>query len=100
MFAADVDGDGYAYGVNWLVNANACYTLNMADSYGDGWSGNAIRHMKIEHWLVQTSMVLLWSSIEDHCIAATTTAVEFVFVDGTWNTECGFSIDDANELRY
>ena len=32
------------------------------------------------------------SNIEDHCIASTTTAVEFVFVDGSWNSEVSFEI--------
>ena len=37
----DADGDGYG-GVNNGTSMSSCVQLNMVDSYGDGWTGNAI----------------------------------------------------------
>jgi hypothetical protein len=35
----DIDGDGYA---PIVLGGNSCYTVNMNDSYGDGWNGGVL----------------------------------------------------------
>jgi len=93
----DADEDGYAYGVNMTVNANACYTLDMVDSYGDGWGGIAIEIYEdgtlAGTYANDSSYAADAIHTETHCIASTTTAVEFVFSDaGSWNSEVSFEI--------
>ena len=88
--ATDADGDGYA-----AAPAYGCYTIEMTDSYGDGWNGNALdvyengwRHFSNEN-LVNGFYT---PETETATYCPTSGLVEFMFVDGDFTDEVSFNL--------
>ena len=72
----DADGDGYG-----SMNNNSVST-NMVDSYGDGWTGNAIEIL--EDGVTAPPTIHPMPLMMFHCFANATTAVKFVYVQGSF----------------
>ena len=94
---SDMDGDGFG-DANIVAESFVpdCYLLEMVDAWGDGWNGNEIEVMEDG---VSTGIYSNDSSYdggeshwEQHCIAPSTLAVDFLFHDGGWNSEVEFTL--------
>ena len=89
----DADEDG------WAAGGDTCYSIEMTDTWGDGWNGNAITVVEdgIE---VATFTLASGSEGDDSYCAAEGAAVEFYFVAGQYTTEIGYvlSAPDGTEL--
>jgi len=98
LCVADADGDGYA---NYTTGTalTACFDIDMVDSYGDGWNGNAIDiyedGMMTASYSNNASYGANEIHSEQHCIDTAASDVQFVFVDGSFNSEVEFTITDA-----
>ena len=98
LCVADADGDGYA---NYTTGAalTACFDIDMVDSYGDGWNGNSIDiyedGMMTASYANSASYGANEIHSEQHCIDSAASDVQFVFVDGSFNSEVEFTITDA-----
>ena len=101
----DADGDGYG---NYLQYTSlACMDVELYDSYGDGWNGNAIEVYE-DGVLTGTyanenldginnnSSTGGETTTDQHCFDANTAQVDLVFVDGQYNTEVEFALYDAD----
>ena len=102
LCVADADGDGYA---NYASALGACVDIEVHDTYGDGWNGNQIEVYE-DGALTGTyenqnlDGASNWSSggetqVLQHCFDSATVSVDFVFVDGLYNTEVQFAIMDG-----
>ena len=93
----DADGDGYG---DYLEDISiACVDIEMYDSWGDGWNGNAIEIYEdgvlTGTYANDSSYDANVAHTEQHCFDSATTNIDFVFVDGAFNSEVDFTIMDA-----
>jgi hypothetical protein len=95
----DADGDGYADAGTVAGSVDvSCYLLEMTDSFGDGWDGNSIEVFEDG---VSTGTYAN-EDLDDsngretqtvqHCLDSATASVEFVFNDGSWDSEVEFNL--------
>ena len=101
----DADGDGYGNYVGYI--GVLCFDIEMTDSYGDGWNGNEIEVYE-DGVLTGTyanenldGTTGSETQNEEHCFDINTTLAEFVFNDGSYNSEVSFTITnsiDQNEV--
>jgi len=91
----DADGDGYA-----AAEVVGCYTLDLYDSFGDGWNSG----MNIEVFengasvgtaTVTSAAAAYEVQTTEICVADGAT-VEFVFNAGSWASEVGGTIYDTD----
>ena len=93
----DGDGDGYGFSETF-----SCYLFELSDTWGDGWSGNAIEVYEdavltgtYENQDLdgidndQTGGETQW---EQHCLDSGTSTVDFVFINGYYNSDVIFNI--------
>jgi hypothetical protein len=72
------------------------HTLNMFDSYGDGWQGNAV------DVIVSGQLVISQATFTDGFSASLTfdatqgDIIEFIWTDGDWSSEVSWEIIDGN----
>ena len=92
----DADGDGYGSMNNSSVSS--CVKFNMVDSYGDGWTGNAIEILEdgivTASYANDSSYAAYDVHSETHCFANATTAVKFVYVQGSFSSDISFWVED------
>ena len=92
----DADGDGYGSMNNTSVSS--CVKFNMVDSYGDGWTGNAIEVLEdgivTASYANDSSYAAYDVHSETHCFANATTAVKFVYVEGNLGSDISFLVED------
>jgi hypothetical protein len=94
----DADGDGYG---DYASSLGACIDIEMTDTYGDSWNGNAIE--VYEDGTLTTTYAnenldgTTGSETQtvQHCFDSTVASVDFVFIDGSYNSEVEFIIMDA-----
>ena len=99
--ATDADGDGYA-----ASPAYSCYRIDMTDSYGDGWNGNALDIYVDDVWMTSLSNQNLANGFytpetESATFCPSFGSVSFEFVDGDFTDEVSFDIyydDGANGI--
>ena len=102
----DVDGDGY--GDMTATLGGVCFAIEMRDTYGDGWNGNAIRIYE-DNVLMNTfanqnldgnngcnSGACSETQTQTFCTQPNTASVNMVFVDGSWNNEVIFHIYESD----
>jgi hypothetical protein len=78
----DADGDGYGYG-----SFSSCYTIDMEDSYGDGWNGNAIE-VYVGQTLIETATLGSSTSAGSAEVCVNDgDVVDMVFVSGSYTGE-------------
>ena len=90
--ATDADGDGYA-----AAPAYSCYRIDMTDSYGDGWNGNALDVYENGVWMTSLTNQNLANGFytpetESATYCPTMGSVSFEFVDGDFSDEVSFEI--------
>ena len=63
-------GGGAPYSLTGICLANGCYTLQMQDSFGDGWNGNDFSVFDIKEgvWIVNLSLSTGSSGSGEFCI--------------------------------
>jgi large repetitive protein len=100
----DMDGDGYA------TPTNPCYTVDMADSYGDGWNGGYLviyeDGVEVDSGLPADSsytnqtagrFFVASGSTETAQFCVTGGAsIELEYTSGSWEGENSYSITDDN----
>lgn len=99
--ATDSDGDGYA-----AAPAYGCYLIEMTDSYGDGWNGNALEVYENGTWMTSLTNQNLANGFytpetETATYCPTSGLVEFMFTDGDFTDEVSFNLyydDGANGI--
>jgi hypothetical protein len=98
LSAAEADGDANAVAE---TDIGACIDIEMTDTYGDSWNGNQIE--------IYEDGVLTGTYANEnldgttgsetqtvqHCFDSATAAVDFVFIDGSFNSEVEFIIMDG-----
>ncbi len=86
----DVDGDGWSSTVS---SGDTCYSIDMVDSYGDGWNGNEIEIY--EDGVLMDTVTMTWgfSDSLDYC-GTEGTAIDFDFIEGSYISEVGYTITD------
>ena len=77
----DADGDGYA-----AAELVGCYTLELEDSYGDGWNGNELEVYE-DGSLIGAATISSGSSNTEEVCVANGSVVEMVFVAGSYTSE-------------
>ena len=87
----DADGDGWAA----AIAGDTCYTVDMNDTYGDGWNGGAIEIYEDGVMMQSVTLASGFSGSEDYCGTEDST-IEFFFVEGSWTSEIGYDILDPN----
>ena len=103
---ADCENDGYSawsdavnFGVPPCdVGQNQCViTIEMHDSYGDGWNGNAIQLVDIETGFIYDSYTIQDGNSSTVSIPVCKNSdVQFVWVKGSYPTECSWVVYDNN----
>ena len=94
----DADGDGYAVAE---MDIGACFDIQMTDTYGDSWNGNAIEVYEdgvlTDTYANENLDGTTGSETQtvQHCVDSATAAVDFVFIDGSYNSEVEFIIMDS-----
>jgi hypothetical protein len=78
-------------------------TFALTDSYGDSWSGNAIRVVDVESNIL---LAVMTNITDDHANAPITETytlpvcngreLRFEWVTGSWSSECSYSVTDSN----
>jgi len=100
-----VDPDGDFMTFSWEVvtlalpsGSPACYTLDMRDSYGDGWNGASLQVHENGAFLgsfdVSTSENGGSSSAENFCVAENS-LVEIFYSGGSWDSEVSYDVLDS-----
>jgi hypothetical protein len=96
--ATDSDGDGYA-----AAPPYGCYLIEMTDSYGDGWNGNALEVYENGMWMASFTNENLINGFytpetETATYCPTSGLVEFMFLDGDFTDEVSFALyyDDGS----
>jgi uncharacterized protein (TIGR02145 family) len=103
---ADCENDGYSawsdavsFGVPPCdMGQNQCVvTIEMHDSYGDGWNGNAIQLVDIETGFIYGSYTIEDGNSSTVSIpVCKNSEVQFVWVKGSYPTECSWVVYDNN----
>ncbi len=77
-------------------NPNCDHTLNMIDSYGDGWNGNAVS-VVVNGQIVVEEVTFQNGYFEDILFEATQgDSIELIWYSGDWLEEVSFEILDGN----
>ena len=82
----DVDGDGYA-----AQAADDCYTLNMVDSWGDGWDGAYLSVYENGVW-VSDHTVASSSAVDQVCASADGVVFQVTYMSGSYESEHSYTI--------
>jgi hypothetical protein len=69
----------------------------LTDSYGDGWNGAALQIVNATTSEVVNELTLSGASAEGTIELVPEQTYNFVWVPGSYDSECGFVITDANE---
>ncbi len=98
-----LDPDGDLVSFNWEVvvadvaaGSPACYSLEMRDSFGDGWNGASVQVREDGTSIGNFSVSLAQSSAAtgNFCVADGA-LVELYFTGGTWDSEVSYDLIDA-----
>lgn len=90
----DADGDGFS-----TCPEPFCFTLDMLDTYGDGWNGGTLSHYEDGNF-IDDYMADGFGTILEFCVSGLTQVV-LNYTPGSWEEENSFSItDDAGNLLY
>lgn len=95
IYAVTGNGNGQEATQEGVMVGHVCpVTLNMVDSYGDGWNGAAIEIYDANNILVGSYTVENGTeSVQDVQLPVGTYTL--VWVSGSYDSECSFSITDA-----
>ena len=93
----DGDGDGYGFSATF-----SCYLFELSDTWGDGWNGNAIEVYEDDVLTgtyenqdldgIDNDQAGGETQWEQHCLDSGTSTVDFVFIDGYYNSDVIFNI--------
>jgi hypothetical protein len=81
----DADGDG------WSTTASTCYSIDMMDSYGDGWNGNEIAVYEDGMLMAEFTLDDGFDGSDAYC-GSEGSMLEFNFVSGSFTYEIGFML--------
>ena len=81
--------------VDSAIAGDTCYTVDMTDTYGDGWNGGAIEVYEDGVMMQSVTLATGFSGSEDYC-GTEDAVIEFYFVEGSWTGEIGYDILDPN----
>ena len=78
-----------------MTVGDTCYTVDMTDTYGDGWNGGAID--VYEDGVMVDSLTLASGSAgsTEYC-GSEGASIEFYFMEGSWTNEIGYDISDPS----
>ncbi len=95
----DGDGDGYV-----VYEPIGCFDFTMVDSYGDSWNGNAIEVYEDGALTgtyanenldgVNNNTSGGETTTDQHCALGNTYELTMVYIDGNYNSEVSFNIQD------
>ncbi len=84
----DADADGWGVG---YVTGDTCFTIEMTDSFGDGWNGNSIDIYEDGAFIDSVTLTSGSEGAVEHC-AVENSNVEFYFYEGSYVYEVGFEL--------
>jgi len=85
----DADEDGYGA----ILSGGCCYTLNMADSYGDGWNG-AYLTLSVNGAVTDTFGLASGANGSEEFCVDNGDSIDLEFVGGTFDYEISFELFD------
>ena len=97
VYAVTDGGDGDVATQVALVGNLCSITLDMADSYGDGWNGAAIEIYDVVNTLVGSYTLASGSSATEEIMLAPGTYT-FNWSAGSYDSECSFTISNAFDI--
>lgn len=84
----------FIFGQTAFVSAQCDITINLVDSYGDGWNGASIKIYN-DTELLGTATIANGSSNTVTILAPDMTDISLVWVSGSYDEECAFTVIDG-----
>ena len=82
-----------------VITQSQChYTINMQDTYGDGWNGASV-DVSVNGTPTSSFSFANGNNSSDSLFTLTGDIVEFDFVSGNWDTEITFQVYDPSGLE-
>ena len=94
VYAVTTAGNGLVATQTVMVGNVCPITLDLVDSYGDGWNGNAIEIYDANNTLIGSYTIASGASATEEVMLAPGTYT-FVWVVGSYPSECSFSITNS-----
>ncbi len=88
----DMDGDGWS---STMSSGDTCYTIDMEDSYGDGWNGNAIEISEDGILMDTVTFSTGFSDSAEYC-GTEGLSIDFDFSQGSYVSEVSYTISDPD----
>ena len=81
-----------------IIQSQCHYTINMQDTYGDGWNGASV-DVSVNGTPTSSFSFANGNNSSDSLFTLTGDIVEFDFVSGNWDTEITFQVYDPSGLE-
>ena len=88
----DSDGDGWGTG---STSGDTCYTVEMMDSFGDGWNGNQVDIYEDGQFVDSATFTSGYGDVHEYC-GSEGSLIEFFFIEGQWTSEVSYNILNPN----
>lgn len=93
IYAVTSDGDGMSASASAIIGPMCTFNVEMVDAYGDGWNGASLSICKTDGTVVSTATLSTGTTGTLMVVAPIDTMV-CVWVAGSYDAECSFSIKD------